>query len=111
MPNSFVYKDKTFTIGSTVNLAYKFKEGDKERKQIFKGIIIKVKGNSPQDKMITVRKISHFGIGVERIVPLLSPFLESISLLKKSSPNKANVSFIRNLTEQQTKTKLYRTRR
>ena len=75
MANSFTYKDKSFRIGSTVDITYKFKEGEKERKQIFKGILIQIKGATPQTKMITVRKISRSGVGVERIIPLISPFL------------------------------------
>ena len=43
MANSFIYKNKSFSIGSTVNVTYKFKEGQKEHKQIFKGILMKIK--------------------------------------------------------------------
>ena len=106
MANSFTYKEKTIKVGSTIGVAYKFKEGDKERKQIFKGILMKIKGSTPQTKMITVRKISRSGIGVERIIPLISPFLEDISLLKKANPRRAKLYFIRNLSEQQVKAKL-----
>ena len=106
MANSFTYKEKTIKVGSTIGVAYKFKEGDKERKQIFKGILMKIKGNTPETKMITVRKISRSGIGVERIIPLISPFLEDISLLKKANPRRAKLYFIRNLSEQQVKAKL-----
>ncbi len=106
MANSFTFKDKSFTIGSTISLTYKFKDGEKERKQTFKGILLQVKGNSPQTKMITVRKISHSGIGVERIIPLVSPFLENISLVKKAQPRKAKLYFIRGLTEHQVKAKI-----
>ncbi|MBI4225579.1 50S ribosomal protein L19 [Candidatus Roizmanbacteria bacterium] len=106
MANSFVFKDKTFTLGSTIGVTYKFKEGDKERKQIFKGVLIKIKGNTPQTKMITVRKVSRSGIGVERIIPLISPFLNEISIVKKAEPGKAKLYYIRKLTEQQVKHKL-----
>lgn len=106
MANSLIYKDKRFTIGSTLGITYKFKEGEKERKQIFKGILIKVKGNSPQTRMFTIRKISHSGIGVERIIPLVSPFLDSISLVKKAVQQKAKLYFIRNLHEKQVRAKI-----
>ena len=46
MANSFIYKDIRFKVGDTVSIDYKLKEGDKERAQIFKGIIVKVKGDS-----------------------------------------------------------------
>ena len=106
MANSLNYKDKTFTVGSTLGITYKFKEGDKERKQIFKGILIKIKGDSPLTRMFTIRKISRSGIGVERIIPLMSPFLENISLIKKAAPQKAKLYFIRNLHEKQVKSKI-----
>ncbi len=106
MANSFIYKDKTFRIGSTVNLTYKFKEGDKERKQVFKGILIAVKGNTPQTKMIMVRKISRSGVGVERIIPLISPFLENITLQKKAAPRRSKLYFLRKLSDQQVKAHL-----
>ncbi|OGK10096.1 hypothetical protein A2767_00550 [Candidatus Roizmanbacteria bacterium RIFCSPHIGHO2_01_FULL_35_10] len=106
MANSLSYKDKTFTVGSTLGITYKFKEGEKERKQIFKGILIKVKGNSPQTRMFTVRKISRSGIGVERIIPLISPFLDNISLVKKAAQQKAKLYYIRNLHEKQVKAKI-----
>ncbi|OGK11977.1 hypothetical protein A2954_06615 [Candidatus Roizmanbacteria bacterium RIFCSPLOWO2_01_FULL_37_12] len=106
MANSLSYKDKTYTVGSTLGITYKFKEGDKERKQIFKGILIKVKGSTPQTKTFTVRKISNSGIGVERIIPLASPFLDNISVLKKAAPQKAKLYFIRNLHAQQIRAKI-----
>lgn len=108
MANSFAYKDKTITVGSTIGITYKFKDGEKERKQIFKGILLKIRGDTPQTKTITVRKISLSGMAIERIIPLISPFLENISLLKKAKPKKAKLYFARNLTEQQVKQKLYK---
>ena len=106
MANSLNYKDKIFTVGSTLGITYKFKEGDKERKQIFKGILIKIKGNSLQTRTITVRKISNSGVGVERIIPLVSPFVENISLIKKAQPGKAKLYFIRNLHEKEVRSKI-----
>ncbi|OGK22121.1 hypothetical protein A2866_03310 [Candidatus Roizmanbacteria bacterium RIFCSPHIGHO2_01_FULL_39_8] len=108
MANSFIYKDKSFRIGSTVSLTYRFKEGDKERRQIFKGILLQVKGSTPQSKTITVRKISRSGIGIERIIPLASPFLEEIKLVKKTEPKKAKLYFLRGLSDQKVKAKLAR---
>ncbi len=107
MANSFKYQDKIFSIGDTVSLHYKIKEGDKIRTQIFKGILIKVKGNTLANRMITVRKISRSGIGVERIVPLISPFLTDIKLIKKSRYSKAKAYFIRHLPESEIRRKLY----
>jgi len=108
MANSFQYQDKTFVVGDTIALTYKFKEGDKERLQIFKGILIKLKGSTPETKMITVRKTSRSGIGVERVIPLFSPFLSEIKLVKKGNNRKAKIYYIRNLSGQQLIQKLYR---
>ncbi|MCX7956093.1 MAG: 50S ribosomal protein L19 [Patescibacteria group bacterium] len=108
MANQLIYKDKKFNIGDTISLHYKIKEGDKERIQIFKGILIKVKGDSPETKTFTIRKISKSGIGVERIIPLLSPNIADIVLIKKTSFNKSKAYFIRNLSEKDLRKKLYR---
>ena len=107
MANSFLYKDTRYKIGDTVSIDYKLKEGDKERIQIFKGIIVKVRGDSEANRMFTVRKISKTGTGVEKIIPLLSPYIAKMELVKKSSYQKAKLYFIRNLTEQEARTKLY----
>ncbi len=107
MANSFLYKDTRYKVGDTVSIDYKLKENDKERIQIFKGIIVKVRGDSEANRMFTVRKISKTGTGVEKIIPLLSPFIVKMELVKKSSYQKAKLYFIRNLTEQEVRTKLY----
>ncbi|MCS7093420.1 MAG: 50S ribosomal protein L19 [Patescibacteria group bacterium] len=108
MSNLLFFNNKKFHIGDTVSIHYKIKEGDKERIQIFKGILIKTRGNSPQTKTITVRKISKSGIGVERIFPLSSPFLADIVLIKRTSYKKAKTYFIRDLSEREIRKKLYR---
>jgi large subunit ribosomal protein L19 len=111
MSNSFVYKETRYKIGDTVSIDYKLKEGDKERIQIFKGIIIKVRGDSEANRMFTIRKISKIGLGVEKIIPLLSPYIGKMDLIKKSSYQKAKLYFTRNLTEQETRTKLYQVKK
>lgn len=107
MANSFLYKGTRYKVGDTVNIDYKLKEGDKERIQVFKGIIIKVRGDSEENRMFTVRKVSKTGVGVEKIIPLLSPYIAKMELVKKSSYQKAKLYFIRNLTEQVVRTKLH----
>lgn len=111
MSNSFLYKDTRYKIGDTVSIDYKLKEGEKERTQIFKGIIVKVKGDSEANRMFTVRKISKTGTGVEKIIPLLSPYIAKMELVKKSSFQKAKLYFIRGLTEQEVRTKLYQVKK
>lgn len=107
MANQLIYKNKKFNIGDTISLHYKIKEGDKERIQIFKGILIKVRGNSPETKTFTIRKISKSGIGVERIIPLSSPYIEDILLIKKTSYKRSKAYFIRNLSDKNLRKKLY----
>jgi large subunit ribosomal protein L19 len=111
MSNSFLYKDTRYKIGDTVSINYKLKEGDKERIQVFKGIVVKVRGDSEANRMFTVRKISKTGVGVEKIIPLLSPFIAKMELVKKSSYQKAKLYFIRGLTEQEVRTKLYQVKK
>lgn len=111
MANSFLYKETRYKVGDTVSIDYKLKEGDKERIQIFKGIIIKVKGDSEANRMFTVRKISKTGTGVEKVIPLLSPYIAKMELIKKSDFQKAKLYFIRDLTEQEARTKLYQVKK
>lgn len=108
MANSFNYKDNTYKVGDTIDIGYKIKEGEKERIQSFKGILLKIKGNTPVNKMITVRKMSNSGIGVERIIPLFSPYISSVSLIKKSNYQKAKLYFLRGLSNQELRSKLYK---
>lgn len=108
MANTLTFKDKKFQIGDTISVHYKIKEGDKERIQIFKGFLIKVKGNSEETKTFTVRKISKSGIGVERIIPVNSQYIADIVLIKKSTYKKAKAYFIRNLSDRELKRKLYK---
>ena len=108
MANSFKYKDNRYKVGDSLTVSYKIKEGDKERVQAFRGILIKIKGADEQNRMITVRKISKSKIGIERIFPLFSPFIAEIKLNKKSTYQKAKLYFIRNLSEAELRRKLYR---
>ncbi len=111
MANSFLYKETRYKVGDTVEIDYKLKEGDKERIQIFKGIILGVKGDSEANKMFTVRKISKTGTGIEKIIPVLSPYIAKMVLVKKSSFQKAKLYFVRGLTEQEVRTKLYQVKK
>lgn len=110
MANSLIYKDKKIRVGDTISIHYKIKEGDKERVQIFKGILIKIKGSSPETKMFTVRHVTKEGNGIERIIPLLSPNIVDIVLLKKTTYRKAKAYFLKNLSEQKLRSKLYQTK-
>ncbi len=107
MANFIVHEEKKYGVGDMISFTYSLKEGDKERKQVFKGILIQVKGSTPATKMITVRKVTRSGIGVERIIPLASPFMTSMKLVKKGSVRRAKINFIRKLSDQQLTQSLY----
>ncbi len=84
-----------FSPGDTVKLFSRIKEGDKERVQIFEGVVIQRKG-SGIGASVTVRKVS-MGVGVEKLVPLHSPALTRIELVKKGKTRRAKLFYLRKL--------------
>jgi len=85
-----------FKAGDTITVHYKIKEGDKERIQSFTGVVIQVK-NEKATRTFTVRKISH-GVGVERIFPYNSPYIEKIEVVKRGKVRRARIYYIRKLS-------------
>ncbi len=85
-----------FKAGDTVTVTYRIKEGDKDRLQKFKGTVIQIKGGSPYTRTFTVRKISS-GVGVERIFPFQSPFIDSIEVNKVGKVRRARIFYLRDL--------------
>lgn len=85
-----------FKAGDTVSVDYKIKEGNKERVQQFRGVVIKIKGEGLK-KSFTVRKMSD-NIGVERIFPFDSPFIENITVNKFGSVRRAKLFYLRSRT-------------
>lgn len=85
-----------FKAGDTVTVTYRIKEGDKERLQKFKGVVIQISGGTAFTRTFTVRKVSG-GIGVERIFPYQSPFIDSIELNKVGKVRRARIFYLRNL--------------
>ena len=81
-------------VGDTVKLSVKIKEGNKERIQMYEGVVIAMKG-SGIDSTITVRKIS-YGVGVEKIFPLHSPVLQKIEVIKRGTVRRSKLYFLRN---------------
>ncbi len=79
--------------GDTVKVHVRVKEGDKQRVQIFEGMIIALKGNGPR-KTMTVRKTS-FGTGVERIFPLHAHTIAKIEVLRSHHVRRAKLYFMR----------------
>lgn len=85
-----------FKAGDTVAVHYKIKEGNKERIQIFQGVVIQ-RRQSGVNETFTVRKISN-GIGVERIFPVASPFLDKVELQQRGVVRRARIFYLRDLS-------------
>lgn len=82
-----------FRSGDTISVHYKIREGDRERIQIFEGVVIAKKGGGVRETFI-VRKVS-YGVGVERIFPLHSPLIDKIEVKKKGKVRKAKLYYLR----------------
>jgi len=85
-----------FKAGDTVTVHYKIKEGSKERIQNYRGVVLQ-KSGAGHNATFTVRKISG-GIGVERIFPVNSPFIEEIEVNKHGRVRRARIFYLRKLT-------------
>ena len=92
-----------FKAGDTVSVSYKIKEGEKERIQIFEGIVISRKGSSIRETF-TVRKIS-YGIGTERIFPIHSKQIDKIEVIRKGRVRRAKLYYIRGLSKKASRIK------
>ena len=86
----------TFKSGDTITVDYRIKEGNKERIQQYRGVVIRISGTGNK-KRFTVRKISG-GVGVERIFPMDSPFIEEIIVNKVGKVRRAKLYYLRKLT-------------
>ena len=95
--DTFVLKKENpaFKAGDTITVQYKIKEGNKERIQNFQGVVLQRSGKGPNETF-TVRKISG-NIGVERIFPISSPFIEKIELNKRGVVRRARIFYLREL--------------
>ena len=85
-----------FKSGDTVTVSYNIIEGNKERIQLYRGVVIKIAGHGNK-KRFTVRKISE-NIGVERIFPFDSPFIEKVEVNKIGRVRRAKLYYLRALT-------------
>lgn len=88
------FKKSNFRVGDTVKIHQKVKEGDKERIQIFEGLVIAKKHGNQPSATFTVRKIS-FGVGVERVFPLFSPLINNIEVVKSAKVRRSKIYFVR----------------
>ena len=85
-----------FGPGDTITVAYKIVEGNKQRIQLYRGVVIKISGHGDK-KRFTVRKMSGT-VGVERIFPIESPAIDSITVNKRGKVRRAKLYYLRNLT-------------
>jgi large subunit ribosomal protein L19 len=85
-----------FSAGDTITVHYKIKEGNKERIQQFRGVVIQRNGSS-ESETFTVRKMSG-NIGVERIFPVSSPFIDKIEINKHGKVRRARIFYLRQRT-------------
>ena len=83
-------------VGNTVRVHVKIKEGNKERIQVFEGIIIKKQGGGV-NATFTVRRIASGGIGVERIFPLYAPTIDRIEIVRHGRVRRAKLYYLRDV--------------
>ena len=86
----------TFGAGDTIIVSYRIVEGSKERIQQFKGVVLQRRGAGATETF-TIRKMSG-NIGVERILPVHSPFIESITIVKRGAVRRARIFYFRERT-------------
>ncbi len=92
-----------FRAGDTVKVSVKIKEGNRERIQIFEGLVIQRQGGGIGETF-TVRKIS-YGIGIERTFPIHSPLVEEIKIIRRGKVRRAKLFYIRGLSSKKSRIK------
>ena len=92
-----------FRIGDTVKVYVKIKEGDKERVQMYEGVVIARKGQGLTETF-TVRRMA-YGVGVERTFPVHSPKLEKIEIARRGKVRRAKLYYLRNKVGKDSKVK------
>jgi large subunit ribosomal protein L19 len=83
-----------FNSGDTINVHVKIKEGNKERIQLYQGVVIQRRNPNTTGETITVRKTSN-GVGVERIFPILSPTVDKIEVVRRGKVRRARLFYLR----------------
>lgn len=91
--------------GDTIKVFQKIKEGDKERVQLFEGLVIAKKHGKGISATMTVRKVSD-GIGIERIFPIHSPVIQKIQVLKRARVRRAKLYYIREKASREVRRKM-----
>jgi len=83
-----------FQVGDTVRVHVRIKEGDKERVQVFEGVVMSLRRRAGNRASFTVRKIS-YGVGVERIFPVHAPAIEKVEVVNSNKVRRARLYFLR----------------
>ena len=85
-----------FGPGDSVKVNFRIREGERERIQVFQGVVIRLQNGKGPGANFTVRRISG-GIGIERIFPLYSPLVESLEVTRRGSVRRAKLYYLRGL--------------
>lgn len=101
MAISLKVKDTNIHVGDIVRVHLRIKEGDKERIQIFEGLLIAIRGREEENKTFTVRKMSTANVGVERIFPVASPWIAKIEVKKTGQVRRAKLYYVREKSNRQ----------
>ncbi len=91
------------TPGDTVRVSAKVVEGDKERTQVFQGVIVKMR-HSGAGSTLTVRRVT-YGVGVERTFPLYSPRVEKVEVVRHGKTRRAKLYYLRKLSSKASRLK------
>lgn len=100
MANSFNYSELVVHSGDLIRLHLKVLEGEKERVQVFEGLVIAIRGRG-ENKTFTVRKIGSGGIGIERVFPVHSPWISKIEVKKTGHVRRAKLYYVRDQSAHQ----------
>lgn len=93
----------SFNVGDTVRVSAKIKEGEKERIQVYEGVVLKIQNGSNRTTF-TVRKISN-GVGVEKTWPLHSPQVEKVEVIRRGKVRRAKLNYLRDRVGKKAKVK------
>ena len=94
-----------FKAGDTIDVVTKIKDGDKTRLQHFQGIVLQRRHKNTSGETFTIRKVVS-GIAIEKIFPILSPIIDSITVLKKGIVRRARLFYLRKSEHKKTKIKM-----
>ena len=97
----------TLAAGDTVKVSVKVVEGDKERIQVFQGVVIRIRNSGP-GSTFSVRRVA-YGVGVERTFPLHSPMIEKVELVRHGKVRRAKLYYLRGLSAKKARIKEKRT--